>query len=156
MLVRFSGGTTGGGAGHALLGCYNTGPTRRWYYIPHYLDNKAYVSNGGQSARAPGIDGGVVGFAGPQPYRNGAADGAALPSDGAGGFGQIYIGAANDNSGALVALYCIATIQAVAIYNATLTAGQVATVSAAMAALVNNPSRPTMLQHHAAMLAGGR
>lgn len=149
-LARISGGGAQAGSGAAIFGAYNGSPTRRWYYIPHYVNNNAYVANGGQSARSPGIDSGVVGFRGAQPVRNGSDDGAALAAGGAGVFESIYIGAAHDAAG-FAALFWAGNVQAIAIYSTTLTAGQVATLTAAMNALAASSSHPSIL--HAAQRA---
>jgi hypothetical protein len=135
VLVCFSDGATQGGGGAAAFGAYRTsGGVRRFYYITHYVDNNAYVANGGQSARSPGIDSGVVGFRGAQPVRNGSDDGAALAAGAAGAHGPIALGSANnpDDGGKL---YWSGKIRAIAIYNTTLTAGQAATLTTLMNAL---------------------
>jgi hypothetical protein len=91
-------------------------------------------SHGGQTTRSPKATLGNLGLAGNQPYRNGVADGGALAAwAGKNEFRPLYIGAWNYTGNAVWHAAC--KIQAVAIYNTTLTAPQVASISAAMAAL---------------------
>lgn len=79
---------------------------------------------------APTLTSGVLGIAGQQGYRNGVADGGAINAWGAGTAAAIYIG---DRGGASQKNACV--IQAVAIYEGTLSAADMAAVAAAMAAL---------------------
>ena len=74
----------------------------------------------------------MVGIAGAQGYRNGVADGSAI---GAANdtFAMVFVGAYNGAGTA--GLFTACNVLALAIYNTTLTAAQVAAVSAAMAAL---------------------
>lgn len=148
VLMRFSNGATQGGGGAAAFGSYRTiGGTRRFYYITHYVDNNAYVSNGGQSARSPGIDSGVVGFRGAQPFRNGSDDGSTLAAGSAGAHGPMMIGSAiNPDDGG--SLWWSGKIQAIAIYSATLTAGEVATLTTLMSALSSSQSIVPHLAAH--------
>ena len=81
-------------------------------------------------ARAPALAAGVEGMADNQPYRNGATDGGAVAGTWASGAQAMWL-FRTANPGWSIALY----VQALAIWSDTLTAGEVATVSAAMAAL---------------------
>jgi hypothetical protein len=156
VLVRLSDGATQGGGGAAAFGSYRTlGGVRRFYYITHYVDNNAYVANGGQSARSTGIDSGVVGFRGAQPVRNGSDDGAALAAGAAGAHGPIALGSANNPDDG-VKLYWSGKIQAIAIYNATLAAGEIATLTTLMNALpVSSAKGLPIITHHYRAVFGG-
>jgi hypothetical protein len=88
---------------------------------------RAYFNGGNTGARAPGYTSGVAGFAGNQPYINGSAEPFTI-SPLAGSFNEIKIGGENLS-------YGFGNIQAIAFYTVTLTAPQVAAVSAAAAAL---------------------
>lgn len=88
--------------------------------------------SGGFLTETPGVTTGVLGFAGATAYRNGAAVSGSIGSGG-GTFSALYIGAAN--SGGSPILHANIKIQALAIYSATLTAGEVATITTAMQAL---------------------
>ena len=76
------------------------------------------------------ISSGVLGIAGQQGYRNGTADGAVIGAWSATTTNELYIGNRNGADD-----FFVGDILAVAIYSNTLTAGEMATVSAAMAAL---------------------
>jgi hypothetical protein len=82
---------------------------------------------------SPGMSAGVLGLAGPNRYRDGASDGA-FSAETFTSISQMRIGAATDASAAAFAFFS-GNIIAVAIASSTLTAGQVAALSAAMAAL---------------------
>lgn len=81
---------------------------------------------------APGLTAGVLGMSGRKAFRNGADEGVSLMAWSGTGI-STYIGALHFGAGAV--LHWPGNIQALAIYSDTLTAGEVATVSAAMAAL---------------------
>lgn len=85
------------------------------------------TANGSAEAAA-----GVVGVGGTKAYLNGVDEGVTIGAV-AGSIPEIYIGA-RDFSG-VADMFASAKIQALAIYNVTLTASQVAAVSAAMALL---------------------
>lgn len=121
-IMRFSGvaNAQGGGVGEDA--------TR--FYLQPRLVNKRYYANGGFTSVAIDTTSGVMAVAGQQGYYNGIVDGSAI--------------SAAPPSGALIRIglvagaakrYLYGNIQAVAIYNATLTAPQVAAVSTAMMAL---------------------
>lgn len=104
----------------------------QFYLASNWAGGVLYGANG-IGFRNPGIASGVIAIAGQQPYRNGATDGATVGAGGWATVRPIAIGALNSN-GAIV-YYVNGKIQAAAIYNATLTAPQVAAVSTAMMAL---------------------
>lgn len=91
-------------------------------------------SNGGQLTVAPTLLSGTLAVAGQQGYRNGVADGGAIAAF-SGIPIEIYIGARHREAPANVDQFTDATIAALVIYSVTLTAPQVAAVSAAIAAL---------------------
>ena len=102
--------------------------------IPFPGGNHYFSWGGAATTVAGGLAAGNLALAGNQGYLNGVADGAAV----GGGYGVatrgLFIGARNSNAGAAEYWYA-GNIQAVAIYDVTLTAPQVAAVAAAMAAL---------------------
>lgn len=129
MLIRFSDRT---GADGVLIGsAKNTGS--RFYLRLLSSSNAIIYATGGAATVAPILDTGVLAVAGQQGYRNGSADGGAISAWLDTSNQPLTIGAYN-NAGALGPFFA-GKIQAAAIYSATLTAAQVAAVSAAMAAL---------------------
>lgn len=90
-----------------------------------------YYFNGGQLYKTPAHTSGVLGVAGNVGYRNGVPETGTITSS-AGAKRPLYIGAINDGT---VNYKMIADILAIAIYNTTLDATQMAAVSTAMAAL---------------------
>ena len=76
---------------------------------------------------------GVMCIAGLQPYLNGVTHGAPIPTITFDNMNALFVGVRNDNG--TPTHYFSGNIQAVAIYSSTLTASQVAAVSAAVAAL---------------------
>jgi hypothetical protein len=105
---------------------------------------KAYGGDGFMRARyvnsndsEPHLVSGVYGFAGIQPYRDGTSEGAIEAGTAAAPIPDLYIGAVNlrgEETDEAVDFWS-GSIQALAIYNTTLTADQVAAISTAMAAL---------------------
>ena len=95
--------------------------------------NVLYRHGSANVLSAPRLLAGNLGIAGNQGYRNGASDGGLLAGWGGAGTTSLYIGAYNRAGAALTPIAAYA--QAVAIYDCTLTAPQVALVAAAMAAL---------------------
>lgn len=93
--------------------------------------NVAYL-NGSFVRVSPSLTSGNLAVAGNQGYRNGTADGGTI-SSGAGAHTDIYIGAAK--AGGVASSFRSCVIVAIAFYSTTLSAGQVATIAAAMAAL---------------------
>lgn len=88
--------------------------------------------NGGRLKIAPTLVSGVLGFAGNAAYRNGLPEVGTIPATGSAFTRDVYIGGLN--FGAAVLFYT-GSIQAIAFYNAVLSAPQMAALSAAMMAL---------------------
>lgn len=123
ILVRFSDGTTSG-----TVRLFDVG-TDKLSVIPGFSAASAYWNVGATAnTRTPAMYSGVLGAAGNQPYRDGSADGATFT--GTITSGSLRIAARNDTT-----RFFSGKIQAIAIYNTTLSAAQVAAISAAMAAL---------------------
>lgn len=118
-----------------------TGSVRLYAYGTNFLIASANVSSGTLA---------MVG--GGNSYYNAASDGA-TPGTFSGAGQALYIGARNN--GGTADRFCPVSIQAVAIYSGALTSGDVSAIVAAMNALPAATSAPTMMQHHAAMLARG-
>lgn len=132
MIVRFSDADT---APQSLAGVRETTPAGIRFHVDHRRDSNTnvYFGSGGVRAVAAAFGAGTLGFAGNQGYKNGLAIGTTIPSA-AGTFTRaIWIGGTNTD-GTLTPVLT-GKIQAVAIYSDTLSAGEVATVSSAMAAL---------------------
>lgn len=131
MLVRFSGAPTGSGNVRYMCGVYNgngfmlaptlTGTARRYWY------GNGLNTPTGQYAS------GVMGLAGPQGYYNGAAD-VATGGTWVAQTRSIHISGYQNTAGANDSPF-VGNIQAIAIYNTTVSAAQVAAISSAMAAL---------------------
>lgn len=129
-LVRF---TDGAGVGiQSLLGTTNVAGNRRIGL--HHVYNAARIYYHGSNYTEPGspLTTGVMGMAGLQPYLNGAADGGTITSSTYDMDRTLFIAARNLGS---VANFGNVKIVSLAIYSDTLSAAEVATVSAAMAAL---------------------
>lgn len=130
MFVRFT--SSGTNTKRYLCGCYG-GPTLLLVANWDGALNNVLYSNHFDRSVAPRHDNGVLAVAGGQGYRDGAADGASFTPGASAGALTIYIGAMN--YGGSVFHNTDATIQAVAIFNNTLDAAEVAAVTAAMNAL---------------------
>lgn len=137
MIVQYTGGATL--ANEYLCGADNGADT--WLLLCPRLDvvaaNSVCYGNGTTFPGAlptvvPLLAAGNLCVAGQQGYRNGAPEGAAINAKTNAIAIATYVG--GENSGGTM-LPSAATIQAWALYSATLTAGQVAAVAAAMAAL---------------------
>lgn len=102
----------------------------------------------GIAPNTPQLAGGVYGFAGKTAYRNGVAEAVAIPA-GSGPAFPLLIGALNLNGSSAIQHF-LGDIQAIAVYSVTLTAGQMATVSASMAALpvASAKGLPIIAHHH--------
>jgi hypothetical protein len=125
MLIRYSNSIATSGYCY-VLGIYEA-PTKR-FYIGSIADNdKVIYGNGQYLFVSPKLESGVLGMAGNQGYRNGIADGAAISTGGPWTLSIKIASIGSSNYGVKV--------QAVAIYNTTLTAAQVAAVTAGMQAL---------------------
>ena len=97
---------------------------------PSYTGGRAYIEHESYRAQTPAASG-VWGFAALQAYVNGVAAGAPMSSR-AETYDALNIGRYSSGTPS----HFGGKIQAIAIYNATLTADQVAAITAAMAALV--------------------
>ncbi len=123
VVVRFSDGTTSG-----TVRLFDVG-TDKLSVIPGFSASSVYWNAGATANnRTPAMYSGVLAAAGNQPYRDGSADGATFT--GTITSGSFRIAARNDTT-----RYFSGKIQALAIYNVTLDAAQVAAISSAMAAL---------------------
>jgi hypothetical protein len=124
LAVQFS-----GYVGGMLAGAHQTG-----YYVIQPSDGSGvnYIYGANNHSRAPILTAGNLAIAGSQGYRNGSADGAALTGA---TFGTLacYLGAYN--FGGSAGTPTTATMAAAAIYDVTLTGGQMAQLAASMAAL---------------------
>ena len=134
MIARFSNGAISSTARFLVGNSQGGGATTNFSLVPvrGTADNRIY-QQGGFLATGTRVAEGVMAIAGQQGYLNGNPDGGTIAAWSGTNIFQIYIGGANRDN----ALYepWIGNIQAVAIYDVTLTAPQVAAVSAAMAAL---------------------
>lgn len=131
-LVRFS-GVSGSGA-RGLIGSYNSGAGAS---LTQVNDSAMDAYNGldypsGLVNNTPTMTVGVYTMAGKALYRDGTAETNSVPA-GSGTLLAMFVGAINITGGA--GNFFNGNILAVAVYSDTLTAGEVATVSSAMAAL---------------------
>lgn len=152
FLARWSGTS---GDNRTLLGYYNAGGGAM---LISSMSTTVSTYSGadfpaGIASNSPQLTAGVYGFAGKTPYRNGTAESTAIPA-GTGSAATILLGALNLNGSSVIQRF-VGDIQAIAIYSATLTAGEVATVSAAMAALpVSATGLPIIAAHYSAIFGG--
>lgn len=131
-LIRFVAGNKNG---NSIIGYYGAGA----WLVQQNIGTNMTVYNGlpypdgycANSQDVRGIDT-VYGFAGKQPYKNGAAEATVIPA-GTGSFGNIFVGAGSFSG--TPDQYYLGDMKAVAIYDTTLDAATVAAISAAMAAL---------------------
>ena len=123
MLVRFSAASSA----HSAFGVYNAAGNS--FSIFPSLSSRVYYTINQDNFITPALTAGVLGIAGNTGYRNGSFD-LAL-SGGGNPTGQIVIGARNDTT----SQFWSGVWEAGAIWDTTLTAPQMAAVSAAMAAL---------------------
>lgn len=131
VLVRFS--NNSGANGRFILGAWSSGNT---YFgiAPTNASGVNYLQGSTNNYKAPSLAGGVLGLVGSDGYRNGSLD-LDFTDTVSGTMNRVlYIGTLNNN-GSPAAAYITAYIQAVALYDTTLTAPQVEAVSTAMAAL---------------------
>jgi hypothetical protein len=128
MFVAFTNIT---GADGCLAG-FTQASSKRWWLLANNDGNECRYGNGADRDVKPNLTEGVLAVAGNQGYRNGVANGSTFGPWGGPPTRTTYIGAANIGfAGWLLSGY----IQALVIYNVALSADDVATVSAAMAAL---------------------
>lgn len=92
-----------------------------------------FYRSAAQSSTMTAISSGVIALAGRQGYQNGSVDGSTIPSGSVSGTTSFYIAARNVSNSA--SQFASVDIQALAIYNTTLTSGQVASLTTAMNAL---------------------
>lgn len=131
LIVRFSGCSA---ALSALAGSYRSFSGRYpGMYIYNRVSAKVSYAQDSAISVSPAISDGILAVAGAYGYRNGAIDSTAIsPYEYAANL-QIYIGAHNFNS--IAADILTGTIAAIAIYSTTLSAADVAALTARMAAL---------------------
>jgi len=134
MFVRFSDYST---SNYEVLAGYYNAKKSGFLFGPHY-DNDMVSFHGNDdytqiANNPPRIAYGVYGFAGRIPYRNGSAEANTFGTYAGNSPLTIYIGARCLASG--VGNYFSGNIQAVVVYNTTLTANQVAALSTAMAGI---------------------
>lgn len=134
MIIRYTNATSGT---LYLAGNYTLSDNAFGLY-PYRADNTVrYVSGRTYSLRSvsPQLASGVLAIAGRQGYRDGSAETTTIDSaSGIGTVGEIYIGCMNYNNGTPLQ-YFAGKIQALALYNATLTSTQVGLLTTAMNAL---------------------
>jgi hypothetical protein len=126
MIVRYSGATTVNYV--AICGTRIGGGTA--FAIEPNSPDGVYYASGGFVAKATGVAAGNLAIAGTKAYRNGVDEGLTLGVS-AGDWASVLIGCFRDTGGA-PAQFCAASVQAIAIYDVTLTADQVAAITAAM------------------------
>jgi len=127
ILVCFSGGSQSTGS---LFGSIQSTPTRIWNLFSNYTNNKVVYQNDGTRGVTPGLNSGVIGWAGTTAYRDGMADGTISTINGVSTIGA-YLGA-NNQDGSPNGWWA-GIIESVAIYNITITDSQAIAVSTAMA-----------------------
>ena len=131
VLLRFS-NLSNRGASTFLFGSSNAGyALARCSFFVRAGDT--LFENGGQLSVADTSTAAVYGVSAGSAYKDGLALTGTIPSWSGTQLAPVFIGCRSNNGSP--AGYASAYIQAIAIYSATLTAGEVATLSAAMAAL---------------------
>jgi hypothetical protein len=130
-LVQFSGFVLAG-ANTRLFGTASGGSGFIVDIQPYWAAGLTFVLyfNGGGISAAPQLIAGNLGMANTAAYRNGVAEGPAIPGWGGPIVHSIYIGCTN-NIG-VAAGFITANIQALAIYNCALTAPQMLAIATAM------------------------
>ena len=128
MITRFSGATIG--INSTVAGMFNNS-IRQFRLLNASAGAGVVYSNGTQNQSLPELAAGVLAIAGNQGYRNGMAD-VTVTDWGGAATRDVYVAATNSG---VANQFLNGNIQAIAIYSSTLTAPQVAAVSAAMAAL---------------------
>jgi len=131
MIVRFSNGTVTGGGIRTVCGSNAAGDTR--FRLDNYNSflSKCVYANGNFSS-STSRSSGVMGVFGNQGYYNGSTDGSTMTGWGGSAI-EIYLGG-NNVSGA-PGNYFSGYIQAIAIYNTTLSGTIIGLLTTAMAAL---------------------
>jgi hypothetical protein len=128
VLVQFSGVTN---TGCLCLSQTTVGPATHYFGLRPNSPSVRYY-NGSFFTQAPSLLTGNSGIAGNAGYRNGLPD-AVMGGDVTVPIRDVWIGCANQNGSA--GLFIAANIQAIAVYDVTLTAPQVLARATAMAAL---------------------
>ena len=133
FIARYSNAVTG-----VILGASSVINSQRTVQIyPYYADNNRIYLHNGRARRTTGIrsESGVMAISGSLCYFNGSLDTVSdwFSTAESGTYGELFL-VAQSLDGAPAA-YFNGTIQAVAIYNTTLSAAQVAAISSAMSAL---------------------
>lgn len=133
MLVRFAGGT--GTTTRMVAGLYGGSAGLEFGLYPSSTAGtiNGYANGNVRLVENPALAAGVMAIAGLKAYLNGAEVGTISSVAGLATVLSIYLGARNSSGSA--SSFWNGNIQAVAIYSSTLTAAQVAAVSAAMSQL---------------------
>lgn len=163
LLVRFASVT--GSGNRIAVGMVTTGGNDRALYVQvKSSPNAMQAANGGAGTfvnYVPAMTGGVFGVAGRTAYRDGSAESTLLGSNaGVGTAAPLFVGALNINGSP--GQYLPGRVVALAIYDQTLDASEVAAVSAAMAALPTGgswgggavASIVAQMAHHRAVFGG--
>lgn len=128
MIARFSNGRTD--ESQFIAECQGASSL---FGFSNSFSSKRFYANGGQKSTGSPIASGVMAIAGNKGYLDGSVDVSSIGSAG-GDLAVICIGCQNDRN-ATRGYYATAYIQALAIYDAVLTADQVAALTTAMNAL---------------------
>lgn len=117
-----------------LFGSQGTGAASNYLFGVWPITNGGTRSyhNSGLLNKSDSVTSGVLGFAGQTAYKDGSAETGTISTRAGSLWREIYIGCRNNG---IPEFLIAAKIQALAFYNTTLTAPQVAAISAAMAAL---------------------
>ena len=129
MIVRYT--NAAANVNNILAGSYVT-PDNGFFLRPLSTTGVNYANGNGNTKVMPGLAAGVLCVAGLAGYRSGTAE-ATLTGAAPSPTVAIMIGALNFSGSPIQAF--VGKIQAIAIYNTTLTAPQVAAISSAMSAL---------------------
>lgn len=128
-LCRFAGLTE---QDHYLCGMYQLNG-RMFGLFVEFANNRVQYINGYGMPKAPFLSSGVLAVSGNRGYRNGIDEGVTIYGWSAEPTRESFIGARNTNGSPL--LFMSGSMSALAIYSDTLSAAEVAIVSAAMATL---------------------
>lgn len=122
------------GAGSAIVMGYSNGTAHLWLRPNNGSSQRQYHHYSTTAVTvATAVTTGILAVAGPNCYKDGAADGT-ITQDGSGLRLPVYICARNTNPGAS-SILTSGYVNAAAIYNTTLSPAQVAAITTAMAAL---------------------
>lgn len=132
MFFLFSGGSVAA-VGRVLGGARTLAPSTFFNLTPNGGDSFHYYATGDNAFGVAGaLASGVMGLAGKTGYLNGSSEGV-VSTAGATPAIPLFVGARNTDS--VASVFFAGNILAVAIYNVTLSAGQVAALTTAMNAL---------------------